>query len=761
MKKMNVRILKSMIALCLSLNLMLFLLARADAESLPYGKVVDRVVQPFPLTGVTLEVLKVVDLATGKGYLIATDAQGKRRDLDQVVVEEQRARIALYGKLDPSLHEKLAQMKEQDKIPISIWLNVPDPPLSRPQADQEMTAEAALISHLDGVKNYMAPKRQGVVEALARMGAGAQEPLYAPAVFAELTPGQIKEISKHPDVSTLYGPERYQLFLDDSCTTHRAHRVWAAGNLGQGGYSRPVVHEPDGIFDSNPYLNNIDHPVIYWNSANKFATGDHPWHWHATQVAGCIASTHPLFRGMAPRAHIILSANSQTFDDVNCVNAAEWAIYNGGCPVNMSWGKDCGGDQTFMSRYVDFATKVLRATFVISAGNTTGKCGTTTNDLKVAAPGLAWSVITVGSIEDDNDGFWTGDSMSTFSRYINPNFATGMEKPEVVAVGQAVMTTDGVFPSWITPSPGVNGTSFSAPTVAGQVVQMLGRRDLQKVRPETNKAAVLASAFHDIVAGSDRDGVGAVMMNISDDTYRLERFRNDYASGTTVFPIYYYDVLDLKAGQKVRVAFCWDSWSTGGAGTDVLGADLDLAIVHPDNTTIVAASASISNAWELCEFIAPVAGKYDIKLIKFSADTGWPGTFLGTAWSIYNKPNFTSGYVNVPSTGGTFSVNTANGGTYFDFYPGVGWYESGRERVYRLQLTTTKDITVNDYNPDLDLFVLQFPNANADPIVPTVRGHGSNSVFIDNAPAGIYWIVVDGYNGYVGSTPMTVSVTGP
>ena len=747
------------LVILLLLGILAFGLTCAAAPPGGSEKMVSRSIGKYPLTGVTLEVTKVVNPATGEIVGSAIDAKGQRRDLEQVTAEEEKARIARYGKLDPSLFEKLGQMKEQEKIPVSIWLNVPDPPFSRPMSDQAMTAEASqagLLSHLDALKNYMAPLRQGVLKALAQMGASAQVPLYAPAVFTELTPGQIKRIAQHPDVSTLYGPAKYQLFLDDSGTTHLAHRVWAAGNLGKGVFSRPVVHEPDGVAFNHPYLDNTDHPVIYWNSVSK-NIGD-----HATEVAGCIASTHPLYRGMAPSSQVILSANAQDWADANLVAAAEWAIGNSGCPINMSWGATCYGGQDFMSRYVDWAVRNHWATFVIAAGNTVGGCGSATNDLKVSSPALAWSVITVGSIEDDNNGFWTGDSMSTFSRYINPDFAPSMEKPEVVAVGQSVMTTDGAGGDNLTDAPGVDGTSFSAPTVSGQVVQMLARRPYQFQWPETNKAAVLASAYHDIVPGSrDQDGVGAVMMNISDETYRYGRYINSSVSGSTPFPITHSDVLDLTAGQRVRVAFVWTSWSDPGAGTDQLGADLDLQIIHPDNTTIVASSASFSNAWELCDFVAPVTGKYDIKLTKFSAVAGWPGSYYGIAWSFYKKPNFTTGYTSVPSTGGTFTVNTAKGSTYFDSYPPSGWNESGRERVYRLKLTTTKDITVTDNNGNLDLFVLQFPDAKADPIVPTVKGYGTNSVFIDNAPPGMYWIVVDGYNGYVGSTTMTVSVTGP
>jgi hypothetical protein len=87
--------------------------------------------------------------------------------------------------------------------------------------------------------------------------------------------------------------------------------------------------------------------------------------------------------------------------------------------------------------------------------------------------------------------------------------------------------------------------------------------------------------------------------------------------------------------------------------------------------------------------------------------------------------------------------------------------QTGRERVLRLALTATKDISFTDTNPDLDLHVLQFSSCSANPIVPTMKGSGTDSVFIDNAPAGVYYLVVDGANGAVGTTNATVSITGP
>jgi subtilisin family serine protease len=578
----------------------------------------------YPLTGVTLNATKIVDPTTGEGYLEAADTQGRPADPAAAAAAEEEARAATFGKIDARLHAKLPAHRDEG-IPVSIWLNVPDPPVSREPAATTTAAEAAqarLTDHLDAVQGHMAAQRRGVLNALTRMGVQAHEPLYAPAVFANLNRGQIQALSHHPDVSTIYGPEEYGRFQGDAATTERAYRVWAAGNLGAGLSSRPVVHEDDGVADFNPFLNNLTHPVIFWCStpSGSCSVGKNIDD-HASEVAGIIAATHPMFRGIAPSSQLIFSANFQSFDnpgfDARAVDAFEWARGNGGDPTNMSWGTFCGGFQTFMSRYVDWATRNLFATFVISAGNTgfATECGGTTNDEKVSAPGLAWSAITVGSQFDNNSGFWSGDGMSAFSRWRNPDFATGMEKPEVVAVGADVRTTDAAGGDHLTAS-GVSGTSFSAPQVAGQVALLLSRQPGQNQWPKTNKAAVLASAYHDIEAGTTRDGVGSVVMNNSDDTYRLNRFINDSAAGSPLvasdFPRNWLDVLSLTAGQRVRVAIAWDSHSTGGGGTDVLGADIDLRVRHPDNSTIVCSSTSIENAWEMCEFTVPVTGTYDI-----------------------------------------------------------------------------------------------------------------------------------------------------
>ena len=122
----------------------------------------------------------------------------------------------------------------------------------------------------------------------------------------------------------------------------------------------------------------------------------------------------------------------------------------------------------------DWAVRNLWATLVVSAGDAgyAALCGGSTEDQKVSAPGLAWSVITVGSVDDGDGGFWSGDAMTASRVDSTPTSPTGMEKPEVVAVGEDVLTTDDAGGGWITPWPRLT-TPAQRAQVSGQVALML------------------------------------------------------------------------------------------------------------------------------------------------------------------------------------------------------------------------------------------------------------------------------------------------
>ncbi len=749
----------------------------ADTQHLAVGDlvVVDRATRTYPLTGVRTKIAKVLHKATGRAYLIGRDSQGGVVDPDNVASAEQRARDARFGKIDPRLQARLDALPAyvsllapaSSRLPVSIWLRTSDVPLIAPDTPDAAEAAATVSTRLATVKQQTAPGKRAVIDRLAALGARARSAEYAPLVFTSLNRAQLAAIAQLPDVVAIYGPESRRLTLDDAGTTARVYRAWSTGNLGSSAASRPVVHEPDGVADFNRYLNNATHPVVFWcPEASSFCTSGKNVGDHASAVAGVIASTHPLYRGFAPSAQAILSANSQDFSDANVVAAFEWARANGGDPTNMSWSTECGGFQDAMSRYVDWAIRHLRATFVLSAGNfpSPAGCPDYIDDTKVGSPGVAWGAITVGAYLDKNDGFWSNDFVSGFSSWRNPDFAPGMEKPEVVAVGQDVRTTDAQPGDGITQG-GASGTSLSAPQVAGQVALIEARRPGQNQWPETNKAIVLASAWHDVEPGQDRDGVGGIVVSSSDDTARQKRFMNDSRGGLPLtaadFPRGKIGVLSLRAEQRVRVAIAWDSDADAGT-SDVLGADLDLRVRRSDDGSEACASRSLENAWELCDFVAPSTGLYDILVDLASVEPDWPGTYLGIAWSIRGTvPNACTDAIPVPETGGTFTVDTSNGPTFFDAYPGWSFNQMSREQVLRLKLSSRRSILVTDSRKVMDVHILRIDDCAADPLAPTVLASGEDAAALPDADPGTYYVVVDGRNRVVESDDITVRFAVP
>jgi cellulose 1,4-beta-cellobiosidase len=111
----------------------------------------------------------------------------------------------------------------------------------------------------------------------------------------------------------------------------------------------------------------------------------------------------------------------------------------------------------------------------------------------------------------------------------------------------------------------------------------------------------------------------------------------------------------------------------------------------------------------------------------------------------------------VPSSGGSYAVDTSNGPTLFDTYAGWNRIQSGREHVLKLVLEGTQHISLRDTNPHLDIHLVQFPSCGVEPLLPTMIGSGTDSVVVENAAPGIYYLVVDGADGAVGTTTLSVS----
>src|SRR5262249_30936266 len=154
----------------------------------------------------------------GRMYMEVRNASGTLVDQAKVEAAEQTAKLAKYGKVDRGLAARLSTMGASQRTAVSIWVNAPDPTIAR---------TVSLQSRLAAVQRVVSPYRQGVLKALAHMGVSAWEPQYGPAVFAKLTPGQIRSIAKRSDVNMVYGPTANSLDNDDATTTEHANDVWA------------------------------------------------------------------------------------------------------------------------------------------------------------------------------------------------------------------------------------------------------------------------------------------------------------------------------------------------------------------------------------------------------------------------------------------------------------------------------------------------------------------------------------------------------
>jgi hypothetical protein len=85
-------------------------------------------------------------------------------------------------------------------------------------------------------------------------------------------------------------------------------------------------------------------------------------------------------------------------------------------------------------------------------------------------------------------------------------------------------------------------------------------------------------------------------------------------------------------------------------------------------------------------------------------------------------------------------------------YLGSTWNESGPETVYRVTTLTPGTITatLSNLSANLDVFILDACDPN------NTRAYGDTSATLLDAPAGVYYIVVDGRSGASGSFTLTV-----
>jgi subtilisin family serine protease len=633
-------------------------------------------VAEYPNLERKFHVVTILDMRPeGKFYNVLVDLSTKEviENVNSIWIAEHQARTKKYGKLQADLYLRLQTMKGDEKIMVTIWLAVPD---GQTLSDKETSITTLLASkypeaqiaierggkpmdvddpklaaqiyteYVSLLEGDITQNNQPLIKELEARGIDAYATQGLPAVTALVSKDDVLALMQRDDIATIYLAEaghRHHT-LNSAVTTNLAPSVWARGYDGTG-VDIAILEDDNVDFTSDtadcpPGTNNCFlHPGL----TQMGMVGEH---WHASLVASSAASNHSLQKGMAYGA-TIMSAGITGALRQDDITALVWALNNGAEIVNASYGWCPPNDQMdSVDRAFDQYARSRFRLITVAAGNIDADCSYNYVD----SPAKAWNVLSVGAYDDYNNSDWSDDEMATFSSWDNPSsINSDREKPEVVAPGVSITGIE--IDGWL--GPGGDGTSFSAPQVAGLAALLIDRDSSLSTWPEASRAIIMASATHNITGptgiptGQDlRDGAGGINATLADLIAATHNLSSTAACGNscwwgnsinnTSFPVgtYTYRYFTATKGDFIRVSIAW--WSNASCTSisncnyDRLDTDLNLGAKDPDGEWIPGAwSASWDNNYELIEFVAPKTGTYRIAVYKARADE--TSNYLGIA----------------------------------------------------------------------------------------------------------------------------------
>lgn len=582
----------------------------------------------LPLTGRRVRLAKILDQSTDRVLTASIDEQGQPVDFPALRAEEQRAHRARYGKLDPKLHKKTESVNASQKVKVAFWLNPTDDleALDERNGRTNLTAEEVeqmLARRSQQVKAATSRATEGLARALQRAGHAVQRRgQSAPVVFATLPAGLVRQFAERADVQLAYLAEdnQYEDHMNVAGPSIKAHALWEFGITGAG--SRIAIVEDSRVDFTNSCLINLGTRVPGHPEVDD----------HATATAGMAAGTHNKFRGIAPGAGIY-SANSTTYLSDAELSAAIDAGADNAHVINNSWGYGCGspGIVDLHARHADYIVRYIWDTVTASAGNS-GRC---TNLEFVTGIASGYNTIAVGNYDDRGTVTSSDNIMNPTSSFKDPVSPFGdREKPEVAAPGTGIRSTI-MTPTvdCVTADVG-EGTSYSAPIVAGLAADLMQANPSLRVFPESLKALILAGAI-DNVEGSPRlsefDGAGGVnaLASYNSTVNNRHRWFQVTPSSFDSNGFINIDMGWVNAGQRVKVALAWDSNPSWDYSQDPLLADLDLNVIGPGTNEW---SLSWDNSYEVVDFTAAASGNYVIRVKNFRFTGALE--YFGVAWSL-------------------------------------------------------------------------------------------------------------------------------
>lgn len=173
-----------------------------------------------PLQNKTVFHFKVRDTRSRQIYGVALDADAHEVDAENLQAAENALHEARYGKLDPELAERLAEVADETPVAVSIWLKTPpEEDVEQPRRRRARRGEAPAAHDGMGAQDRRAASRlaaavrlvvKPVVARLERMGYAATTIDGSPIIYAALPTAAIRTVAGWDDVERIYLSEPVQ-----------------------------------------------------------------------------------------------------------------------------------------------------------------------------------------------------------------------------------------------------------------------------------------------------------------------------------------------------------------------------------------------------------------------------------------------------------------------------------------------------------------------------------------------------------------------
>ncbi|MEK8020242.1 MAG: S8 family serine peptidase [Candidatus Parabeggiatoa sp.] len=597
---------------------------------IPTGDVVlNRTTVQLRMSNQRFGLIKGMSIDGNETYEIAVNERGKQVNLDAILHEDKKAYLEKYGKISPTLYNKMAMNPSDEALPVVLWLAVEEEKVDKSQFDAQQLDRAP-----QSLLNYRQRNQEARSKLRTQLGNKLQvevqaESNVAPVLYLELTASQIQKLNRWDEVGGifLHETEGFDDLANSMAISNADDVVNTLGFDGTG--SRVCVWEPGPDVLTNLVISG--HYSTPWPGSSS----------HARLVTGIIRNSGTTPNGYAPGA-TVYSANSYDVAALDwCVNSPQTSRI-----INQSFHRRdeaLNGELSADDLHKDYmALHSPYPTIVQASGNYwLGDSDNITPPADEFVNHKGFNSISVGNHND------TATAMSSSSVFRNPNSPHGdRELPELCANGDSVTAVGTTM----------SGTSFASPAVAGAVALLQEENTTLRYWPEGNRAILLAGATQnvsgntwrqDVSAGVDAsDGSGALNAEESTQIAQNRVYENNSASmrgwavgtlmdssfGSDNNSTYSYNVLvPSTGGNHVKVALAWDSKVTNSPATSELVIDMDLLVY--DGSTIVASSASLDNSYEIAEFNGVAGRTYTVKLRRWSG--AGESTYYGLAWSVH------------------------------------------------------------------------------------------------------------------------------